>query len=323
VLLTDGDGNRYAGRVVGVRGSKGCIIKVGFKPNIPGQVVNSVASILCGEGVPVSRVALMSVGEVSTYRRAIVSPSDPIEYVRRVMRDYGYRLVVVVDSSGRVLGVIGRAEVLLTSSTKSEALASHVMREPLITLREDQRVGEALKSMLEVDEWYAPVTDRGFYKTLFGLEDAIERALKIDRDKAILEGVELREIMSVDVVIATVDDSVDRVWRLMMEHRYAGIPVVDRRGALIGIVTQYDLLKKGYARPHLEAEKGPGKTPKVRNVMTRPCTHLYPWSKALEAATIMVNRNIGRIPVVESDKTRKIIGIVDREDIVKLLTSRS
>jgi CBS domain-containing protein len=57
--------------------------------------------------------------------------------------------------------------------------------------------------------------------------------------------------------------------------------------------------------------------------MTRPCTHLYPWSKALEAATIMVNRNIGRIPVVESDKTRKIIGIVDREDIVKLLTSRS
>ncbi len=266
-----------------------------------------------------SRVALMSIGEVSSYRRAIVSPNDPIEHVRKVMRDYGYRLVVVVDSSRKVLGVISRAEILLTSSTKSEALASHVMREPLVTLSRDQKVGEAVKLMLSVDEWYAPVVDRGFYETLFGLEDVIEWALRTDRDRATLEAVELREIMTVNPIVATVDDGVDRVWRLMMEYRYAGIPVVDRRGALVGIITQYDLLRKGYARPHLEAERGPGKVPRVRNVMTRPCTHLYPWSKALEAAAIIVNRNIGRIPVVESDKTRRVVGVVDREDLVKLL----
>jgi len=267
----------------------------------------------------VSRVAERSVGEVSSYRRAIVSPRDSVEYVRRIMRDYGYRLVAVVDSSGRILGVIGRAEVLMVSSTKSEALASHIMREPLIKLSEDQRVGDAIRLMLEVDEWYAPVTDRGFYKTFFGLEDVIEWALRSDRDRRILEDVSLENIMTVNPVVISLDDGVDRAWRLMMKHRYAGIPVVNNRGALVGIITQYDLLKKGYARPHLEAERGPGKVPKVRIAMTRPCTYLHPWSKALEAAIIMVTRNIGRIPVVESSKTRRIVGIVDREDIVKLL----
>jgi len=268
-----------------------------------------------------SRVALMSVGEISTYRRATVSPKDPIEHVRRVMRDYGYRLVVVVDSSGRMLGVISRAEVLLVSSTKSEALASHVMRDPLVTLTGEEKVREAVRTMLEVDEWYAPIVDRGFYKTLFGFEDIIEWALRVDRDRGTLEGVELREIMTRNPVTVTVEDGIDKVWRLMMEYRYAGIPVVDKRGALVGMITQYDLLKKGYARPHLEAERSPGKVPRVRSVMTRPCTYLYPWSRALEAATIMVSRNIGRVPVVESDETRKVVGIVDREDIVKLLTT--
>jgi CBS domain-containing protein len=268
----------------------------------------------------VSRVAERSVGEVSKYRRATVSPEDPIEYVRRVMRDYGYRLVAVVDSSGRILGVVGRSEALLASSTKSEALASHIMREPLVTLSEDQRVGDAVRLMLKVDEWYAPVAVRGFYKTLFGLEDVIDWALKTDRDRAVLEEARLEEIMSLNPVVISADDSVHKVWKLMIEYRYAGIPVVDNRGALVGIITQYDLLRKGYARPHLEAERGPGKTPRIRNVMTRPCTYLYPWSKALEAATLMTSRNIGRIPVVESNETRRVVGIVDREDIVKLLT---
>ncbi|MFN4045736.1 MAG: HPP family protein, partial [Acidilobaceae archaeon] len=99
----------------------------------------------------------------------------------------------------------------------------------------------------------------------------------------------------------------------------AGLPVVDDKGALIGIITQYDLLRKGYSRIHLEAARGHAKSPKVYNVMTRPCTYLYPWSTLLEASEIMVSRNIGRIPVVDSEKNKYLIGIVDREDAVRAL----
>lgn|GEM_PF-1016856 len=50
VLLTDVHGNRYVGRVVGVHGSKREVVKVRFKPNIPGQAVNAMVAILCGRG---------------------------------------------------------------------------------------------------------------------------------------------------------------------------------------------------------------------------------------------------------------------------------
>ncbi len=48
--FVDRNGNRYSGRVVGVHGSKGEVVKVRFKPNIPGQAINATIAILCGRG---------------------------------------------------------------------------------------------------------------------------------------------------------------------------------------------------------------------------------------------------------------------------------
>lgn len=266
-----------------------------------------------------TRVADRIVAEIVAPRRAVVLPEDTVEYVRRLMRDHGYRLVAVIDKTGKLLGVIGRENVLQVSSTKSEAVARSIMREPLVVLEEDMGVRDAVSRMLKVDEWYAPVVKGGILKAVMGLEDVIEWGLRDEVDRRVLEDVKLEDIMTRNPVAVYVDESITRAWRIMMEHRYSGLPVVDERMAVVGIVTQYDLIKKGYARPHLESEGGPGRRPKVKTVMTRPCTYLYPWSSALEAATIMINRNIGRIPVVESDKTRRLVGIVDREDIVRLL----
>jgi len=49
VLFTDTHGNRYTGRVIGAHGSKGDIVKVRFKPNLPGQALNSMVVIRCRE----------------------------------------------------------------------------------------------------------------------------------------------------------------------------------------------------------------------------------------------------------------------------------
>lgn len=45
VVVVDRYGNRYVGRIVGRHGSKGDVVKVRFKPNIPGQLVNSMVTI--------------------------------------------------------------------------------------------------------------------------------------------------------------------------------------------------------------------------------------------------------------------------------------
>ncbi len=255
------------------------------------------------------------VGEAAKPRLVSVRPEDPVEHVRRIMRDYGLRVVAVAER-GKLIGIISRSEILTVTGTKSEAKAKDLAVEPKVTLSLDYPILKAVREMLSVDEWYAPIMEGGVFKGFLGLEDVIELALIEER--SLLESVKLENVMSKNPIAVKTYDRVNSIWRLMREYRYAGLPVVDDRGALAGIITQYDLLKKGYSRIHLEAARGHAKSPKVSSVMTRPCTYLYPWSTLLEASEIMVARNIGRIPVVDSDKNRHLIGIVDREDVVKV-----
>jgi CBS domain-containing protein len=51
--------------------------------------------------------------------------------------------------------------------------------------------------------------------------------------------------------------------------------------------------------------------------MKTPVVSLKPTNTIKEAAKLMLERNIGRIPIV--DDKGKLVGIVDREDIVKTL----
>ncbi|MEM0365453.1 MAG: CBS domain-containing protein [Acidilobaceae archaeon] len=256
------------------------------------------------------------VADIAKSRYITVNLDDSAEAIRRIMRDYGFRVVAVTDR-GKFVGVISRAEILLVTGTKTEARARDLVVQPKIVLEPSVGIVDALKQMLRVDEWYAPIVEKGYFKTFLGLEDIIEYMLEAHKSK--LENTRIKNIMTLKPIAVRPEDPISSVWKLMIELRYTGLPVVDSKGVIVGIITQYDLLRKGYARIHLEAARGPAKTPKVKTVMTKPCTYLYPSSTALEAAVLMVNRNIGRIPVAEDSKTRRLVGIIDREDIAKLL----
>lgn len=244
-----------------------------------------------------------------------VGPEEPIEAVRRIMRDYGTRVVAVIEGN-RLLGVVERADVLAITSTRSEAKAKDLAAIPRVTLSSSTDLQRSLRAMLEAEEWYAPVMEGSEFLGFFGLEDAVAYAAKVM--KGTLQKVKLGQIMKEPVAVRE-DEPVSSIWRLMRELRHTGVPVVNEKGAIVGIVTQYDLLRKGYARIHMEAARGPAKVPRARTVMTRPCTYLYPHSSALEATSIMINRNIARVPVAEGDRTRKLVGLVDRESLARLV----
>ncbi|MCS7106930.1 MAG: CBS domain-containing protein [Acidilobaceae archaeon] len=244
-----------------------------------------------------------------------VGPDEPIEAVRKIMRDYGTRVVAVIEGN-KLLGVVERADVLAVTSTRSEARAKDLAAIPRVTLSSGMDLRSSLRAMLGAGEWYAPVLEENEFLGFFGLEDAIAYATKVMKGE--LQKVRLEQIMKEPVSVKE-DEPVSGIWRLMRELRHTGVPVVNEKGAIVGIVTQYDLLRKGYARIHMEAARGPAKVPRARTVMTRPCTYLYPHSTALEAAGIMINRNIARVPIAEGDKTRKLIGLVDRESLARLI----
>ncbi|HYK01438.1 MAG TPA: CBS domain-containing protein [Thermoanaerobaculia bacterium] len=83
-------------------------------------------------------------------------------------------------------------------------------------------------------------------------------------------------------------------------------PVVDENGRLIGIITRRDFLDPVHDEQTTAA-----------SLIRRPPAVIFPDNSLREAADHMVRENIGRLPVVERDDPRRVIGIITRSDLLR------
>jgi CBS domain-containing protein len=115
----------------------------------------------------------------------------------------------------------------------------------------------------------------------------------------------VREIMTKDVATATLDSTVEDVATMMKEDDIGAIPVLDD-GELAGIVTDRDIVIRCIAEG-----KDPAETT-VEDILTEELHTIEPDADVDEAARIMADRQIRRIPVVEEGE---LIGVVSLGDI--------
>ncbi|MBT9166818.1 MAG: Hypoxic response protein 1 [Syntrophomonadaceae bacterium] len=144
-----------------------------------------------------------------------------------------------------------------------------------------------------------------------------------------------REIMTRDVVTVTLAASVTEVARLLVEHKVSGLPVVDEEHRVVGMITEGDLIyqdKKVHMPAFLEILGGviylenPQRivndlkkmtATKVAEVMTSKVYTVKEDASMEDIATIMVERQVNRLPVVGQDG--KLVGIISRQDLVKAM----
>lgn len=236
---------------------------------------------------------------------------------RATIREYGFRVLPVVDEDRRLVGVISRNDIMAITSSVSPIRVGGLMSQPKFVATLEMEVTRTVREMIRLDEWYVPVVRSGqdrTYKGMLGLENFVKAALQ--KGTAKLSRL-LSEVMSTRMVTCAPEDEVDNVWRLMREKSFAGLPVV-KKGRLVGIVTQKDMLESGAVFPAFEAKKGRFKaSPKIASVMKTNVLSLRPTSTVGDAAKLMLERNFGRVPIV--DERGRLVGIVDREDIAKAL----
>lgn len=104
------------------------------------------------------------------------------------------------------------------------------------------------------------------------------------------------------------EEKVSRVLLKITQARAGSATVVDSRGKLKGIFTDGDL------RRHLEIDKDlPGR--KIKEVMTKNPTVVYPDMLAAEAIRILREKKVDELPVV--DKERRPKGLLDVQDLLK------
>lgn len=259
----------------------------------------------------------MLVNEIMDKKHPSIHKHELLTKARAMIRDFGLRILPVTDENSRLLGKVSRRDVMAISSSVSAIRVEGIMTPAKHTATVDDEAYVTIKQMLKVDAWYAPVVSsfkEMVYRGVLGLEHFIEPLMKTNPEKFLKD---VGDIMTENVLACSPDDEVDNIWRLMREKRLAGLPVT-RNGKLVGIITQKDLLQSGAIMPAFESSKGRFRdSSKILSVMETNILAVQPSVKAIKVARLMVSKNIGRVPVV--DENNKLVGIVDREDIARLL----
>jgi acetoin utilization protein AcuB len=124
--------------------------------------------------------------------------------------------------------------------------------------------------------------------------------------------------MSAPAVTVTPDTSVRAALNLMHDHRFRRLPVVDRDGRLVGIVSERDLLYASLPPAILKrnlALQPPLLDREIGEIMTREVITATPDTFLEEAARLMAENKIGGLPVVEGDN--HVVGVITETDVFK------
>jgi CBS domain-containing protein len=140
--------------------------------------------------------------------------------------------------------------------------------------------------------------------------------------------MKVREVMSTEVLTTGPETPLRDVAAILVENRISGLPVCDAERHVMGVISEADILYKEHdplrgrpsgplawfvdGTPDKAVAKSHART--AREAMTSPPITVRPHQSLAEAARIMSERQINRLPVVKNDT---LVGIVTRADLVR------
>lgn len=118
----------------------------------------------------------------------------------------------------------------------------------------------------------------------------------------------VKDIMTTAVVAVPPEMPLLQAAKILSDHDFAGVPVADKNGILVGILTEYDLISKNQ-----ETKKN---SLVVKDAMNPEPIVFHEGASFEEvAATFRDHHRVNPVPVV--DEAGKVIGIVSRYDLIK------
>lgn len=118
----------------------------------------------------------------------------------------------------------------------------------------------------------------------------------------------VRDLMSKSVVTIAPEESAALAARLLSRHELGALPVCAADGTLVGIVTDRDIVTRCVA-----AGEEPGRVP-VRDIMSPAPFVITPETPISDAARLMAQRQVRRLPVVEQGH---VVGMLSLGDLAR------
>ena len=139
------------------------------------------------------------------------------------------------------------------------------------------------------------------------------------------------DLMTSLVVTVRADATIEYAAQLMLQYRISGLPVTDSDGAVLGIITESDLLRRAETGPENRHARwaslliAPGRLAqeyvrahgcKVAEVMTERVFIVTPETPLADLVALMETKHVKRVPVVDQGR---LVGIVSRADVMATL----
>ena len=143
-----------------------------------------------------------------------------------------------------------------------------------------------------------------------------------------------RDIMTKDVVTVNPHTSIRELAALLLQQKVSGAPVVDEAGKLLGVVTESDLIFQN-KKVHLPTAvaildafvflESPGKMEqelkkmagaKVGDICSQQLITVGPETELEEIATLMAEKKVHTLPVLDGDQ---LVGIIGKSDIIRTI----
>ncbi len=114
------------------------------------------------------------------------------------------------------------------------------------------------------------------------------------------------QLMEADVVACRPENTWQQISDLMAHGGFGDMPIIDKDKTLLGIVTEFDLLKV-----LMEGKDTNNVT--AFDVMTKGAVSVSEETKSVEIINILETKHLIRVPVLRNDK---LVGIVARRDVL-------
>lgn len=157
-------------------------------------------------------------------------------------------------------------------------------------------------------------------------EKVARRGYHISREYSVdpLERHSVGDVMSKEVITisasAQVKELIEEYFFSSNGRKHQSYPVLNKEGELIGMVARSNMLKQWIAAigaAETQSELADAQSIIAYDLIEREAITIYPWESCRVAAERMAQARVGRLPVVDPENPRKLVGIITRSDLLK------
>jgi len=234
----------------------------------------------------------------------VLKYNDQITKARQILRDDRFREVYVVDAKKNILGYIDLTDGLRVTATKSNVTVEGYVKEAP-TVSPGDTLEQVARVMRDYETDSVAVVDP-HHHILGGV--LLSDVFPVITSRHELHGI-VASHMTKDVIIASLTDTIQKIYTMIMESGFTAFPVVKKK-RIVGLISRRDLIRTRRVQSVISQHA----QTTIEEIMSKDVITIGPDEPIGSAAELLVKHDVSRLPVTDGDQ---IVGIVDRHDVLR------